>query len=666
MFASLLIANRGEIACRIIRTARRMGLRTVAVYSEADRGAQHVALADEGRRLGPAPAAESYLRAEAIIEAAVASGAEAIHPGYGFLSENADFAEACEAAGLAFVGPPASAIRAMGSKSEAKTIMEKAGVPLVPGYHGADQDPQVLAKAAAEIGFPVLIKASAGGGGKGMRVVEKADDFEAALAAAQREAAAAFGDDRVLIEKYLTRPRHIEVQVFADSRGEGVHLFERDCSLQRRHQKVIEEAPAPGISEAFREALTGAAVTAAQAIGYRGAGTVEFIVEGEAFYFMEMNTRLQVEHPVTECITGQDLVEWQLRVAAGEPLPLAQDEISCKGHAFEARLYAEDPQRDFLPATGRLSHLRLPADDGHLRVDTGVAEGDEVSVHYDPMIAKVIAWDEDRAAALRRLRGALARTQVVGLTTNLAFLAALAGHPAFAAEELDTGFIPRHRDSLLPEAGPLPDAVVALACLAELERRRSAAETAARRSADPHSPWFRSDGWRLNVETHNEVTFLDGDVRIPVTVHYRAGGFVLDLPGGSMAARANLDSEGRLRADLGDRQVTATVVRRASAFTVFLDGRAYALALDDPWAPGAEEESLGGRLTAPMPGKITQLLVASGAEVKRGAPILILEAMKMEHTIAAPADGRIEALHYAVGDLVEEGAELLAFEATEG
>ena len=666
MFASLLIANRGEIACRVIATARRLGLRTVAVYSEADRAARHVALADEARLIGPPPAAESYLRGDAIIEAALASGAQAVHPGYGFLSENAGFAEACAEAGLVFVGPPAAAIRAMGSKSEAKAIMEKAGVPLVPGYHGTAQDTETLAAAAQKIGFPLLIKASAGGGGKGMRVVEAAGDFEAALGSAQREAKAAFGDDRVLIEKYLTKPRHIEVQVFADEHGDCVHLFERDCSLQRRHQKVIEEAPAPGLSEDFRAKLTGAAVTAAQAIGYRGAGTVEFIAEGDAFYFMEMNTRLQVEHPVTECITGQDLVEWQLRVAAGEPLPAKQDEIVCEGHAFEARLYAEDPQRDFLPAVGRLRHLHLPGDSPQVRVDTGVREGDEVSIHYDPMIAKVIAWDRDRESALARLAAALEASEVVGVTTNRDFLARIARHPAFIGGELDTGFIPRHGESLLPAAGPLPDAVLALACLAELTRRRAAAESLAADSADRHSPWFRSDGWRLNVETHNEIAFLDGERRLAVTVHYRDGGFVLDLPSGPLAARGELETDGRLRADLGDRQVTGSVVRDGANFTVFLEGRDYALLLDDPWAPGSEAEEGGGRLTAPMPGKITQLLVESGAEVKRGAPILILEAMKMEHTIAAPSDGRVEALHYGVGDMVEEGAELLAFEAAEG
>ena len=467
MFAKLLIANRGEIACRVIGTARRLGIATVAVHSEADAEARHVAMADEAYLIGPPAPAESYLKIETIIEVARRSGAEAIHPGYGFLSENADFAEACAAAGVTFVGPPAEAIRAMGSKSEAKALMAAAGVPVVPGYHEAGQDPAALAAAAAEIGFPVLIKASAGGGGKGMRMVESAAGFDEALSGAQREAKAAFGDDRVLIEKYLTAPRHIELQVFADSHGNCVHLFERDCSLQRRHQKVVEEAPAPGLDAAQRARMGEAAVSAARAIGYRGAGTVEFIAQDGAFYFMEMNTRLQVEHPVTEMVTGLDLVEWQLAVAAGAPLPLSQDELRLDGHAFEARLYAEDPARGFLPAIGRLTHLRFPEAGDHLRVETGVRQGDEVSVHYDPMIAKLVVWDRDRDAALRRLAGALAETRVAGLATNLGLLLAIARHDRLCRGR------GRHR---LHRASPrgsdsrraaMPPEVVALAALGE-------------------------------------------------------------------------------------------------------------------------------------------------------------------------------------------------------
>ncbi len=451
MFAKILIANRGEIACRVIRTARRLAIKTVAVYSEADARAQHVLAADEAHLIGPAAAKESYLRGDRILEVARASGAQAIHPGYGFLSENEDFAEACERAGVVFIGPPAAAIRAMGSKSAAKRIMEQAGVPLVPGYHGDGQDPALLQRESDRIGYPVLIKASAGGGGKGMRIVESAADFAAALASCKREAASAFGDDRVLVEKYLRRPRHIEIQVFGDRHGNCVHLFERDCSVQRRHQKVLEEAPAPGMTPERRAAMGGAAVAAAKAIGYVGAGTVEFIADqGGTFHFMEMNTRLQVEHPVTEMITGEDLVEWQLRVAWGEPLPKRQDELAIGGHALEARIYAEDPAKGFLPATGRIVHLGTPPASRHVRIDTGVAAGDEISPHYDPMIAKLVVWDHDRAAALARMRAALEAFQVVGVTTNVAFLGRLVASKAFAAADLDTGLIERSRDELFP------------------------------------------------------------------------------------------------------------------------------------------------------------------------------------------------------------------------
>ncbi|HRQ82780.1 MAG TPA: acetyl-CoA carboxylase biotin carboxylase subunit, partial [Azospirillaceae bacterium] len=445
MLSKILIANRGEIACRVMRTARRMGVATVAVYSDADADALHVQSADEAHHIGPAAARESYLRGEAILDVARRAGAQAVHPGYGFLSENADFAEACAAAGIVFIGPPASAIRAMGGKSQAKALMEKAGVPLTPGYHGEDQDPDLLAREAARIGWPVLIKASAGGGGKGMKVATSADDFAAQLASAKREAAASFGDDRVLIEKYLEKPRHVEIQVFADSFGACVYLFERDCSIQRRHQKVIEEAPAPGLSSDVRRRMGEAAVAAAKAVGYVGAGTVEFLYDPATadFYFMEMNTRLQVEHPVTELITGLDLVEWQLRVASGEPLPLRQEDLQAQGCAIEARLYAEDPDRDFLPQTGKLEHLGFPQPGPHVRIDAGVRTGDRISVHYDPMIAKLIVWDRDRPAAVRRLRAALAETQVVGLNANVRFLAGVAAHPAFMAAELDTRFIER-------------------------------------------------------------------------------------------------------------------------------------------------------------------------------------------------------------------------------
>jgi 3-methylcrotonyl-CoA carboxylase alpha subunit len=662
MFDTLLIANRGEIACRIIRTARRLGLRSVAVYSEADAEALHVRQADDARLLGPAPAAESYLDIAAVIEAARLSGAQAVHPGYGFLAENAAFAEACGAAGLIFVGPPPEAIRAMGSKSEAKTLMEQAGVPLVPGYHGDSRDLAVLERAARTVGYPVLIKASAGGGGKGMRVVEQAMDFDAAVGAARREAAAAFGDDRVLLEKYLTHPRHIEIQVFADGHGNALHLFERDCSIQRRHQKVLEEAPAPGLSPERRAEMGAAAVAAARAIGYVGAGTVEFIVEGDAFYFMEMNTRLQVEHPVTEMITGQDLVEWQLRIAAGAALPCGQDELAVRGHAIEARLYAEDPARGFLPATGRLVHLRFPETGPRVRVDSGVSAGDAVTVHYDPLLAKLVVWGEDRPAALRRLAAALAGTQAVGVTTNLAFLAAVAAHPAYIAGELDTGFIERRGAELMPPAGPASDEVLALASLAVLQRRRAEAEALARRCGDPHSPWHQTTGWRLNVETHGRLVFRDDDREVAVTVHYRPDGYRLELPGGEIAARGRLEANGDLRAELAGHHVRATVVRRDHELAVLMGAELHRLVLHDPLALGAAAEAGSGRLTAPMPGRVTEVHVKPGARVARGAPLLVLEAMKMEHTIAAPADGRVTEIHYDAGALVEEGAELLALD----
>ncbi len=660
MFRSLLIANRGEIARRVIRSARALGLRTVAVYSDADAEAAHVAEADEALRLGPAPAAESYLSQAAVIEAARRSGAEAVHPGYGFLSENADFAEACAAAGLVFVGPPPEAIRDMGDKSRAKSIMAEAGVPLVPGYHGAEQSDERLAAAAEEIGYPVLIKAAAGGGGKGMRVVEAPDGFAAALAAARREAKAGFGDERMLIERYLERPRHIEVQVFADGRGNVVHLFERDCSLQRRHQKVLEEAPAPGLDATRRAAMGEAAVAAARAIGYRGAGTVEFVAAAESFYFIEMNTRLQVEHPVTEMVTGQDLVAWQLRVAAGEPLPCGQGELTLEGHAVEVRLYAEDPDRDFLPATGRLAHLRFPPASRHLRIDSGVRQGDVVSPHYDPMLAKLIVWDRDRAAALRRLEVALAATEVLGVTTNVGFLRRLVAAPEVRAAALDTGLIARLGAAAPAEPKAAPDEVLVLAGLGEILRRAADAAARAAASADPHSPWNRTDGWRLNGETYTQALFRDGERERALRLHYRDGGYEAELEERRIAVRAAALDDGRVVAELNGRRVAAASLRDGDAFGVLFEGRVYRLALQDPLALADEAAVAGGALTAPMPGKVINVLVHAGARVKRGEPLIILEAMKMEHTVSAPADGVIEAVHFDAGDLVEEGSELMA------
>jgi 3-methylcrotonyl-CoA carboxylase alpha subunit len=664
MFEKILIANRGEIACRVARTARRMGIRTVAIYSEADAGALHAEACDEAWLVGPAAARDSYLRIERILEVACASGAQAIHPGYGFLSENAGFAHACEKAGVVFIGPPASAIEAMGSKSAAKMLMQKAGVPLVPGYHGDRQDAATLGKEADRIGYPVLIKASAGGGGKGMRVVTAAAAFADALAGAKREAASSFGDDRVLIEKYLDRPRHIEVQVFADMQGNCVHLFERDCSVQRRHQKILEEAPAPGMSEARRREMGEAAVAAAKAVGYVGAGTVEFIAEPDGrFYFMEMNTRLQVEHPVTEMITGVDLVEWQLRVASGERLPLMQLAIS--GHAIEARIYAEDPARDFLPSAGRVTHLRQPEASANVRVDTGVRQGDEIGVNYDPMIAKLIAWDVDRPSALRRLRAALAGYEIVGLTTNVSFLLTLTAHHAYADAHtdpalLETGLIERYRNALFPEPQPAADEVLALAVVAELLEVDEQAHRAALRSSDRYSPWHRRDGWRLNEDNHHTFVFHDDGRRIEVVAHYRDSGYLVDLPGGSMPVSGRRAPGGRVVAVIDGRRVVATVVREPAFTTVFASGASHRLERER--ARAIEEEDPGGMLISPLPGSVVQVLVKEGQVVEKGNALMIVEAMKMEHTISAPHAGTIGQIYFAAGEQVAEGAQLLTLE----
>ncbi len=667
MFRKILIANRGEIACRVIAAARDLGIRTVAVYSDADRDARHVAMADEARRIGPAPARESYLDVAAILAAAKDAGAEAIHPGYGFLSENEDFAAACAEAGIVFIGPSPEAIAAMGDKSAAKALMEKAGVPLVPGYHGENQDPMFLAAEAGTIGFPVLIKASAGGGGKGMRVVEKPEDFAAALAGAKREANAAFGDERVLIERYLQRPRHIEIQVFGDAKGNAVYLFERDCSVQRRHQKVLEEAPAPGMTEKRRREMGEAAVAAAKAIQYTGAGTVEFIAEQDGrFYFMEMNTRLQVEHPVTEMITGQDLVKWQLAVAAGEPLPLRQDELAIRGHAIEARIYAENPAKGFLPSTGTLRRLRAPQAGefriaaGHLRVDSGVREGDTISPHYDPMIAKLIAWGETRAVALARLRAALAEYEIVGVASNVEFLGRIAASRAFTAADLDTGLIERSRAELFPADGGAADEDLAAAALAELFAEQDHATAQARASGDPHSPWHIADGWRLNLGSHHAFVFAEGDKEHRVEVHFGDTGLRLALDGREQALAGARDGDG-LRVTLGTKTFRARAFRDGAQWHVFRDGLHHVLALRDPAAVEGEEAD-GGSLAAPMPGKVIQVLVQAGAKVARGAPLLVLEAMKMEHTIAAPRAGVVKKILYGAGEQVAEGAELLVLE----
>jgi 3-methylcrotonyl-CoA carboxylase alpha subunit len=670
MFKKILIANRGEIACRVITTARRLGVRTVAVYSDADAHARHVRLADEAVHVGPSPARESYLQWKRILDAALTTGAQAVHPGYGFLSENEDFARACADAGLVFIGPPPAAIAAMGSKSAAKSLMERAGVPLVPGYHGDDNDPDFLAAQAARIGYPVLIKASAGGGGKGMRRVEKPEDFASALASCQREAKAAFGDDHVLVERYVTRPRHIEIQVFGDSFGHVVHLGERDCSVQRRHQKVLEESPAPGLGAARRAEIGAAAVAAAKAVGYVGAGTVEFVAEelddGDIrAYFMEMNTRLQVEHPVTEAVTGLDLVEWQLRVAAGEPLPLAQEQVAMRGHAIEARICAENPASNFLPATGRLvvarwpEHVAFVRDDTLPRVDSGFGEGDAISPYYDSMIAKLIVWGEDRAQALARLEAALRDTHIVGLHTNVAFLRRVVRSPAFATADLDTALIERQH-ALLFDDPPLGQDLAPEWMAAGVAAHVIAAEA----RLEDADPWSRRDGWRLVGGARRQLHLQGRGQPIVVSVErHHDGATTLALGEQRWAFVARALGAGRHDITLGEVRAELAVYAHGERFAVFGEGGSAQGAEHDPIAHAGDQAGDAGRLSAPMPGKVVAFQVRPGDRVRRGQTLAVMEAMKMEHTIAAPCDGVVEALLYAPGDQVVEGGELLRLAA---
>ena len=665
MFRTLLIANRGEIACRIVRTARRMGIATVAVYSEADADALHVKTADRAILLGPAPARDSYLNIARMIDVARQAGVDAIHPGYGFLSENPAFAEACAAANIIFVGPPPSAMRAMGSKSAAKLLMEKSGVPLLPGYHGDNQDAGFLAEQARRIGFPVMIKAVSGGGGRGMRIVFSADEFPAALAAARQEAASAFGDDRVLIERYLERPRHIEVQVFADAHGNAVHLFERDCSAQRRHQKVIEEAPAPGLDNARRVAMGGAAVAAAKAVGYQGAGTVEFVANADGFFFLEMNTRLQVEHPVTEMVTGFDLVEWQLRVAAGEPLPATQDAIHISGHAIEARLYAEDPARDFAPSTGRLALFRTPDATRDIRIDTGFATGDTVSIHYDAMLAKLICRGDTRQAAVRTLHRALADTDVVGVASNLDLLGRITAHPEFVRGGIDTGFIARHADTLLaPQREPSTD-VLAAATLCVLCDEANAVEAEAASSADRYSPWHAQDHWWLNIAYERVLHFTADGVEFPVRMQGTNATWQLAIGDRSLIASATRTSGGRLDMVLDGARARISAIRMGDTVTVRRNGETWRLHLPDPIAAAAEDDDAGGRLIAPIPGQVTEVLATGGMAVTRGQVLVVLEAMKTVFRLAAPADGTIAMVSCQPGDAVVEGQLLVSFDEPE-
>lgn len=669
MFKKILIANRGEIACRVAATAKRLGIQTVAVYSDADAQAKHVAACDEAVHIGGNAPKDSYLRWERILDAAQQTGAQAIHPGYGFLSENEDFANACAQAGLVFIGPPASAIRAMGLKAESKQLMEKAGVPLVPGYHGTDQNPELLQSEADRIGYPVLIKASAGGGGKGMRLVEKREDFAAALASCQREAINSFGNDAVLIEKYVLRPRHIEIQVFGDTQGNVVYLFERDCSVQRRHQKVLEEAPAPGMTPALRQKMGEAAVAAARAVGYVGAGTVEFIVEQPGgydqpeamqFYFMEMNTRLQVEHPVTEAITGEDLVEWQLRVAAGQLLPKRQDELQITGHAIEARICAENPDNGFLPATGTLHVYRKPTCSSFaisdVRVDDGVREGDAISPFYDSMIAKLIVHGDTREQALARLDAALAQTQIVGLSSNVQFLRHVVKSEAFAQAKLDTALIEREKAVLFQQTAVPTPLAVAIAVAQQLQAEQ-ALETA--------DPFSRRDGWHSHGTVRRSFTFVQDSATIQAVLTYGRHG-TPQLQVGDVEAPLHWQPQGDgLLVEFAGARSTAQVHVTGEARHIFTPRGAAVLQLQDPLAHAGEGHSEGGRLTAPMPGKLVSFAVKAGDTVTKGQALAVMEAMKMEHTIAAPADGVVQELLYAPGDQVAEGAELIRMEAAE-
>ena len=669
MFNKILIANRGEIACRVIRTARKFGIRTVAVYSDADRDSLHVNMADEAVHIGPAPSGESYLLVERVIEAAGRTGAEAIHPGYGFLSENVTLCRSCKKNGIVFIGPPATAIEVMGSKSAAKDIMGQAEVPLVPGYHGEDQNPAILKIVSEEMGYPVLLKATAGGGGKGMRLVWSADEFDEALNAARREAFKSFGDERMLVEKFLIQPRHIEIQVFCDQHDNAVYLAERDCSIQRRHQKIIEEAPAPGVGDALRRQMGETATRVAKAIRYEGAGTVEFLLDADgSFYFMEMNTRLQVEHPVTEMITGQDLVEWQLRVAAGEKLPLIQDQIRINGHSLEARIYAEDPVNDFLPASGTLTFLQQPEETVHVRVDTGVLQGDEVSVYYDPMIAKLIVWDEDRNKALRRLSKALAEYRISGMATNIDFLYNLVNCNPFKRAEIDTGFIEKHRDIVFRENKQDIEERLAIAALYLMVRQAKNAETSVAHLSDPWSPWNNTGCWRLNEYhiTHFQLLFQDQEYPVAIEQIGRGSKVRYVIRHGDHTIQAQgIIKDSTLHANLNGHRMRVSVGEN-------IDIDSYSLYTQDGTIRfGVVKADLGdedvgegaGMLNAPMNGTIVATIATPGHPVKKGDTLLIMEAMKMEYTIRAPGNGQVFEFYYHPGDLVNGGAELLNFEA---
>lgn len=660
MFERLLIANRGEIACRVARTARRLGIRTIAVYSEADADSLHVELADEAWPIGPAPARDSYLAIDKLLEVARRSGAQAVHPGYGFLAENPEFAESCGQAGLIFVGPPPQAMRLMGSKTAAKALMERAGVPIVPGCHGDATDAASLTSAAERIGFPLLVKASAGGGGRGMRIVRAADELVAAVAGAKREALAAFGDDSVLIEKYLTGRRHVEIQIFADASGGVVSFYERDCSMQRSRQKILEETPAPGLSMPLRRAMSEAAVLAARAVGYVGAGTVEFLLQDEAFFFLEMNTRLQVEHPITEMIAGQDLVEWQLRVACGEKLPLTQDALVMRGCAMEVRVCAENPARNFLPSVGEIRHFRAPRESEAVRVDTGVRRGDRITQYYDSLIAKLVVWGADRAATLQALQRALDEFELVGVATNLDLLRGLARHSLFASGEYDTEFVERHAGELTTLAESDEIVILAAGAAAWLADMRQRERERAGDTSDRWSPWAIADGWRANASGFHDICFDVDGRRLSARIHpLPDGAFRLETASASVIVAAKLAGDRlSLRVDGVKRELA--IVARADGLVVVVAGRNHFLTfVEGPTA--SPPEAVGDRrLSAPLPARVTRVLVEAGDRVRKGAPLVILEAMKMEIALTAPFDGVIESIRCAEGEMTAEGAELIA------
>ncbi|WP_180134063.1 acetyl/propionyl/methylcrotonyl-CoA carboxylase subunit alpha [Acinetobacter sp. YH12071] len=657
MFEKILIANRGEIACRVIRTAKKLGIATVAVYSDADAQAQHVKLADEAIHIGESPAAQSYLQIERIIEAAKSTGAQAIHPGYGFLSENDQFALACQDNNIVFIGPPVDAILAMGLKATSKALMEQAGVPLTPGYHGTNQDAAFLKQQADDIGYPVLIKASAGGGGKGMRLVERSEDFLSALASCKSEARSSFGNEDVLIERYVVQPRHIEVQVFGDTHGNYVHLFERDCSVQRRHQKVLEEAPAPKMPEDKLEAMRQAAIDAARAVNYVGAGTVEFIVEQDGTaYFMEMNTRLQVEHPVTEMITGQDLVEWQLRVAFGEPLPKQQHELQIHGHALEARVYAEEPEKGFIPAIGQISYLHYPAQNEAVRVDSGIVEGDEISTYYDPMIAKLIVWGKNREAALTQMHHALGQFHVDGLGNNIAFLDRLVLCDSFKNANLDTGLIQREEEFLLKPATELNSTLVVSAAFIELLSRLAQNPSAS------NPVWQTNAFWRLNLQSGQTIKLQCNDKTLNIQFAAQEHGFVAQYEGQTFELEGQLLDAHTLQFKLAGKQQKLAFSQTEHGITLFQNGQSYKFTYLKPVFNQDDEQGAENNLTAPMPGVITQVLVAANDKVKKDDVLMTLEAMKIEYSIRAPHDGIVASSYFQAGDQVKAGDELVEFQ----